>query len=229
VVEILHVTATGRGGAADAAASMKPEDRDEACRLLTLAVLWRLVDDASKKGDALTWRAVGGPETEAFMLALETGGSHPLLEKYLELRRTAAANRSAPDLVEQRARRQVVLFTETLSRTGLGENEAREKVAKAVKRIFPKKPKRRKGQPSILVDIDADTIRYWQSAYPPFTPLDEKVIAGALKRCGHDHGAIVSALSAWSAMPSTPRPLERRGASGSSVAVNPLPLSAAIS
>jgi hypothetical protein len=94
-----------------------------------------------------------------------------------------------PDPLDSNARRLTVLLAETLSRTGLGEGEAREKTAEAVKRIFPKKAKRRKGRPSILVDIDDDAIRYWQSAYPKskFTPDDEKLIAGAIKRYGVDH------------------------------------------
>jgi hypothetical protein len=194
VERILRVTATVWRGAADAAASMKPEDlkpedRDRLRELATLKVLWELLAAAKKNLDIVTWRREGFPEAEDFLHALESGGLHPLLEKWQELRRTIAANRPVPDPLDSNARRLTVLLAETLSRTGLGEGEAREKTAEAVKRIFPKKAKRRKGRPSILVDIDDDAIRYWQSAYPKskFTPDDEKLIAGAIKRYGVDH------------------------------------------
>jgi hypothetical protein len=150
-------------------------------------MLVRLLVNEKERATAIDWRADGGPETEAFLHALETGGSDPLLEKWQELRRTDA-NHPVPDPIEQEARRLVVLLAEALCRTGLGKGEAREQAAEAVKRIFPKKPKRRKGQPSISVDIDADAIRFWQSAYPPFTPDDEKLIAQAINR---DHRYIV--------------------------------------
>jgi hypothetical protein len=170
VERILRVTATVWRGAADAAASMKPEDlkpedRDRLRELATLKVLWELLAAGKKNLDIVTWRREGFPEAEDFLHALESGGLHPLLEKWQELRRTIAANRPVPDPLDSNARRLTVLLAETLSRTGLGEGEAREKTAEAVRRIFPKKAKRRKGRPSILVDIDDDAIRYWQSAY----------------------------------------------------------------
>ena len=41
------------------------------------------------------------------------------------------------------------------------------------------------------MDIDADAIRNWQTEYPPFTPDDEKLIAGAIKDYGNDRRHIV--------------------------------------
>jgi hypothetical protein len=191
VVEILYVTATDWRGAADAEASMNPEDRDEARRLGALSMLRRSLANERKRLNAMNWLADGGPQAVAFLLAVETGGSDPLLEKWQELRRTTAASHPVPDPIELAARRLVVLLVETLSRTGLSKSEAREKAAKAVKRMFSKKAKRRKGQPSIWVDVDADAIRFWQSGYPTPTPDHEKLITDTLKRCGNDRPQIV--------------------------------------
>ena len=78
MVEILHVTATGRGGAADAAASMKPEDRDEVRRLAALrAFSGRCCCGEGPSADVVVWRDDGGPEAEDFLHALETGGHIP--------------------------------------------------------------------------------------------------------------------------------------------------------
>jgi len=41
------------------------------------------------------------------------------------------------------------------------------------------------------VDIDADAIRHWETEYLPFTPEDEKLIAGAIKDADNDSGHIV--------------------------------------
>jgi hypothetical protein len=150
---------------------MKPEDREQWRELGTLKVLWELVDDAKKKVDVVTWRAVGGPEAEDFLHALETGRQHPLLTKWEELKATVAANRSAPDLVEQSARRSAVLMCEAVHRAGLGKNAARRRAAKALQGVFP---------------ATIDQIRYWQYIYP-LAAGDEKLIAGAINRYGTDH------------------------------------------
>jgi hypothetical protein len=176
VVEILHVAATGWRGAADAQASMKPEERDEVRRLAPLSVLWQLLDAARTKVDVVSWRAEGGPETEAFLHALETGGQHPLLRRWEDLKATVAANRPAPDPLDLNARRLVVLLTETLHRAGLGKRDARKRVAKALNQVFP---------------ATTDQIRYWQDSYPLSAYDDEKLIAGAITRYGDDHRHIV--------------------------------------
>ena len=83
-------------------------------------------------------------------------------------------------------------MVETLCRAGLGKGRARERAAEAVKRFFPKKLKRRKGDdPSILVDIEANAVRNWETEYLPFTPEDEALIAGAIKDADNDSGHIV--------------------------------------
>ena len=111
---------------------MKPEDRDEARRLAALAVLWELLAAAKEKIDVVDWRAEGGPEAEAFLHALETGGQHPLLRKWEELKATVAANRPVPDPLDLNARRLVVLLVEALHRAGLGKRDARKRAAKAL-------------------------------------------------------------------------------------------------
>ena len=83
VVEILHVTATGWRGAADAEASMKPEEaeseagRRQSCARAALKVLRELLDAAKAQTDPISWRGEGGPEFEDFVHALESGGSIP--------------------------------------------------------------------------------------------------------------------------------------------------------
>ena len=151
---------------------MKPEDRDEARRLVALAVLSESLIRAKAQTDLVDWRAKGGPEAEAFLHALDTGGSHPLLEKWRERRRTDAANRPAPDPLDLNARRLVVLLTETLHRAGLTKRDARKRAVKSLHGVFP---------------TTIDKIRYWQSGYPPFTPDDERLIAAAINRFGDDH------------------------------------------
>jgi hypothetical protein len=153
---------------------MKREDRAELRRLA--AALWQFLHAAKQKADVVTWRKDGGPEAEAFLVALDSGGSHPLLEKWRELRRTVAANRPAPDQLDLKARRLTVLMVETLCRAGLGKGTARKRAAEAVNPIFPTTHR---------------AIGGWQSAYPKVTPVDEKLIAGAIEHHGHDHERIV--------------------------------------
>jgi hypothetical protein len=155
---------------------MKPEDRDEARRLAALSMLEQSLANMRKQLSLLDWRADGGPEAEAFLHALKTGGSHPVLEKWQELRRTDAAHRPAPDPSDLNVRRLVILMVEALSRTRtrLGKGAARKQAATAVRQVFP---------------ATADAIRGWQDIYS-LTPDDEKWIADALKRCGDDHSLI---------------------------------------
>lgn len=87
---------------------LKPEDRDRLRELATLKVLWELLAAAKKNLDIVTWRREGFPEAEDFLHALESGGLHPLLEKWQELRRTIAANRPVPDPLDSNARRLTV-------------------------------------------------------------------------------------------------------------------------
>ena len=89
---------------------LKPEDRDRLRELATLKVLWELLAAAKKNLDIVTWRREGFPEAEDFLHALESGGLHPLLEKWQELRRTIAANRPVPVPLDSNARRLTVLL-----------------------------------------------------------------------------------------------------------------------
>jgi hypothetical protein len=154
---------------------MKPEDRERWRELAPLSVLWQLLDAKKKEVDVVTWRAVGGPETEDFLDALESGRAHPLLRKWEEKKATVAANRPAPSLVDQSARYTVVLMVKALHRAGLGKGAARKRAAAALRDEFP--------------EATCDAIRHWQTTFPP-VPDDEPRIVVALKRCGHDHGRI---------------------------------------
>jgi hypothetical protein len=156
--------------------AMKPEDRDEARRLVVLALLRNLLAAARKKVDVVVWRALGGPEAEDFMHALETGGAHPLLEKWRELRRTIAANRPAASLLDQNTRHNVILLVEALQRAGLGKDAARRRAAEALQRVLPTTTKR--------------TIKYWQGNYS-ITVDGEQLIARAIEQHGHDHDRLV--------------------------------------
>jgi hypothetical protein len=182
VVEILYVAATGRGGAADAEASMKPEDRDKACRLFVLVLLRNLLVATRKKVDVVTWRALGGLEAEDFLDALETGRRHPLLTKWEELKATVAVNRSAPSQPDQNTRHTAIVMAEALHRAGLGKEAARKRAAKAVQGVFPTTTKR--------------TIKYWQSKYS-ITVDGEQLIARAIEHHGHDHDRLVDHFVAY--------------------------------
>jgi hypothetical protein len=155
---------------------MKPEDRDEARRLAALNVLWNLLAGAKNKADAVVWRAVGGPEAEDFLHALETGGQHPLLQKWEELKATVAANRPAPSLLDRNTRRLAVLMVDTLVRADLGKEAARRRAAKAVQRV--------------LATATPRAIKHWQHNYS-ISADDEGLIAQAIERCGHDHDGLV--------------------------------------
>ena len=151
---------------------LKPEDREELRRLAPPRVLWGFVAAAKEKLDAVVWRAMGGPETEDFLHALETGGQHPLLQQWERLKATVTANRPAPGLLEQNTRRLAVLMVESLVRAGLGKDAARRRAAEAVERLFPTTTKR--------------TIKHWQRNYS-IRAEDEGQIAKAIERHGHNH------------------------------------------
>jgi hypothetical protein len=166
------------GAAAQGRVGMNKPDREKLRALMTRKVLWKLVATAKTRTDPVTWRAEGGPEAEDFLDALESGRSHPLLLQWKQLKGTVAANRSAPDQLDQIARRNVVLMCVALYRAGLKPKTAvRKLAAKAVKDVFPESP-------------TVDAIRHWWDAYPPFAPEDEALIMSAIKRHGRDHARI---------------------------------------
>jgi hypothetical protein len=156
---------------------VKPEDRGEVRSRAALSMLAQSLANMRKQLSLLDWRADGGPEAEACLDALKTGRSHPLLEKWRELRRAVATN--VPDPMDRDARRLVVLMVEALHRAGLNKRVARKQAARAVKRILP-----------AFRGDQAEAIRHWQEKHS-LTPDDQNWIADALKRCGNDHRLIV--------------------------------------
>jgi hypothetical protein len=158
---------------------MRPEDRDEARRLAARSLLWRLLGHFRNQVDVVIWRAEGGPEAEAFLNAVDTGGTHPYLDRCQELQSTVASNRPAPDPVDVNARCLVVAMVEALHRAGMNKRAARKQAATAVKGVVPEP----KGD---LVEA----IRYWQAIYP-ITADAEKLIVEVVKRYGNDHRSIV--------------------------------------
>jgi hypothetical protein len=156
---------------------MKPEHRDEARRLAAMNFFRQLVIAAKAQADVVTWRSEGGFEGEELFNALASGGTHPVLRRWEELKATLGANRPGPDLLEQGAHRTVVLMVEALHRAGLGKGAARKRAAEALRDVFP--------------EATIEAIRYWRAGYSP-VPGDERLIADTLKRCGRDHGRIAN-------------------------------------
>jgi hypothetical protein len=91
---------------------------DEARALRALACLWTALDEL-QKGSPIAWREAGGFDAQDLLRALETGGAHPLLRKWEELKAGPARNRPPPGASEQAARRLIVLLRVALERTGL--------------------------------------------------------------------------------------------------------------
>lgn len=152
--------------------------------------------------DVVVWREHGGPEAEDFLHALETGGAHPLLQRWQDLKATAAANRPVASLLDQNTRRIAILMVESLVRAGLGKDAARKRAAEALQRVLPTTTKR--------------TIKYWQGNYS-ITVDDEPLIAQAIEHHGHDHDRLVgwfvdlidwadNPVAAWTAVRRIPPP-----------------------
>jgi hypothetical protein len=178
--EILHVAAHGRCRGAVAQkeyAGMKKADQEKLRELMARKVLWELLVAAETQTDPVIWRAEGGPEAKDFLDALDSGRPHPLLLQWEQRKSTEAANRPAPGLLDQIARRNVVLMCVALHRAGLTKIAACKLAAKTVKDVFP-------GSPT------DNAIRHWWAAYPPLTPADEALIASAISRHGRDHDQI---------------------------------------
>jgi hypothetical protein len=157
---------------------MTPEDREEGRRLAAMYFLWQTLIATKEKSDPVAWHAVGGPEAEAFLHALESGGQHPVLRRWEKLMQTVAANRPAPDLTQQKFRRNVVLMVEALYRAGLKPKEdARKRAVKALRHAFP--------------SINSASIKYFQANYS-LTSEDKWLIAQAIARHGHDFGGLAN-------------------------------------
>jgi hypothetical protein len=163
----------GRGSPPYEGAIVSKEDVDILRALLATQTLWEAVSKAKARVDAATWYATGGPEAEDFLDAIDHGGSHPLLRLWVKRKGTVNAHRPGPGLRERDARRLVVVMCATLERAGIGKREVRERVAKRLgkEKIFSTAP-------------SAYAIERWQSAFPPHGQAAQKVIAGAIARCG---------------------------------------------
>jgi hypothetical protein len=133
--------------------------------------LWWVVIGLKKHTDAATWLNMGGPQVEAFIEALSTGGTHPFLRTWEE--RKAMAGRPPPPEHELRARRLVVLMCMALERAGLNKRAARRFAAKELAHsgVFANAPSHK-------------TIEHWQERQPPLTPADEQLVATGIACCG---------------------------------------------
>ena len=147
VVEILHVAATGWRGAADAQASMKPEDlKPEERRLRELAalkVLWELLDAAKKQGRRRSWRARGWSRGRGFSARARNRRAASLAGKWEDLKATVAANRPAPGLLDQNARRLAVLMVESGHAPGLARGPRASGQPRRCKACFRGRPRER--------------------------------------------------------------------------------------
>jgi hypothetical protein len=147
--------------------------------------LWQIAKEAKDQLGPARWLAHGGSEAEDLLHAIEEGRPHPLLLRWEKLKSGPAANRPAPSLPEQGARRSVVLMCAALERAaerangpGKYKDMARRRAAQAVKGVFP-------------TDPTAKAIAHWQRAYhSPSVTSDEYLIGRAFERWGNNHKMI---------------------------------------
>jgi hypothetical protein len=158
---------------------------DEARALRTLACLWTALDELQKQRGLMAWREVGSLDAQDLLHALETGGTHPLLRKWEELKAGPARNRPPPGASEQAARRLIVLLRVALQRTGLSKTAARKHIASALQKYG-----RQIGLPPLPLKAD-EALRHWErDLKPPLGLQDEAVIAHALDRCGKNRAQL---------------------------------------
>jgi hypothetical protein len=154
---------------------------DEARALRALACLWTALDEL-QKGNPIAWREAGGFDAQDLLRALETGGAHPLLRKWEELKAGPASNRPPPGASAQAARRLIVLLRVALERTGLSKAAARKHIASAPQKY---------GQQIGLSSATDETLRHWErDLKPALGRQDEAVIKQALDRCGKDRAEL---------------------------------------
>jgi hypothetical protein len=148
---------------------------------LRQAVLNAQVNDYNPVG----WHMSGLDEVEALVRALETGGSHPSLERWKKLNAVEVANRAGPDEYGRHFRRMVLLFCTALRRTeNLNKREAREAVAERLYGL-PQAP-------------SAGDIKNWQAREQPFDPARaETIITIALKRGPDQVTTFFVSVIAW--------------------------------
>ena len=138
-----------------------------------------MLDAAKEQVDPIRWRGEGGPELEDFLHALESGGQHPLLKRWENLKATAVANRPAASLLDQITRHLAVLMVESLVRAGLGKGAARRRASEELQRVLPGATTR--------------AIKYWQNHHV-LTADDERLIAQAIEHHGHDLDHLAGSL-----------------------------------
>jgi hypothetical protein len=154
---------------------------DEARALRALACLWTALDELQKR-NLIAWREAGGFDGQDLLRALETGGTHPLLRKWEELKAGPVRNRPAPGPSEQAARRSIVLLRIALERAGLRKTAARKHIESALKAH---------GRQIGLPPAKIEAIRHWErNLKPALGRQDEAVIKQALDRCGKDRAEL---------------------------------------
>jgi hypothetical protein len=154
------------------------EERDKGRTKMTLMFLWRLMGEARSHLDVRRWINEGGLDAEEFLECLESGREHPLLGRW-RVKKTIAANRTAPTSRERAARRIVVLAVVALQRVvSMTGDEARRTVAAAMSKLFEDVP-------------TAEIIHHWQRQQEPTTPANEKLLATVIASTHGDPTAVV--------------------------------------
>jgi hypothetical protein len=117
-------------------------------------------------------RNIGLPEAEAFVEALVSGGTHPLLQEWQQ---NKPANRPTVSKHELQARRYELLLVIALERAGFGKEAAHKYAAREMERadVFTKVP-------------TAGAIAHWQERMTPLEPKEEQQLGTAIAVCGLD-------------------------------------------
>jgi hypothetical protein len=124
--------------------------------------------------DPASFLNIGGAEIEMFVAALLSGGLHPALTEWEDIKNYSG--RPLPSMREQNARRLVILMCVALERAGLKKRAARKSAEGklATAHVFDKPPSHR-------------TIEYWQGERDPaLTPQDELLAATGFTIAGGD-------------------------------------------
>jgi hypothetical protein len=158
---------------------------DETRALRTLACLWTALDELQKQRGLIAWRELGGLDAQDLLHALETGGTHPLLRKWEELKAGPARNRPPPGASEQAARRLIVLLRVALERTGLSKTAARKHIASALQKYG-----RQIGLPPLPLKAD-EALRHWErDLKPPVERMRDDRLVLEPQRCGKNRAQL---------------------------------------
>jgi hypothetical protein len=174
------------------------QERDKGRAVMTLKLLWQLMDAARTQVDPLRWIKEGGLDAEEFLECVESGRWHPLLRRWHVMKHTTAANRPAPTSRDRHARRLVHLAVIALQRVvSMNGDEARRKVAAAMAKLFEDAP-------------TAETIHHWQRDQALVTPADEKMLATVITQTRGEPEAVVMHFVQIAHTVLTPAPLQPR-------------------